>query len=243
MAVGPSVGIYLVDTLGYFSMFLVSLAFMVASALISLFVSSLPPAITEVRQGFNIRNTVDITTIPTSIMGLFNAMAYSSISAFLVLHAERQEVAGIGMFFMVYSAILLLVRPLMGRMSDKYSLKYVIFPTSLALIACLQLAAVATNIWMFFGAALLLGVGYGGAQPVIQAACIRDIAPERRGAASATYVMGQSLGMAIGPMISGTLAMNLDYVAMYRMMSINGLLCMLVMAWIDRRNPIEGGAE
>lgn len=76
-------------------------------------------------------------------------------------------------------------------------IKQIVCRTQTVYFVPMFLISVANTLWVFLVAAILMGIGFGGAQPVLQAASLRDVELERRGAASATYTIGQSSGFAI----------------------------------------------
>jgi MFS family permease len=80
-----------------------------------------------------------------------------------------------------------------------------------------------------------MGIGFGGSQPVIQAASIRHTTPEKRGAASATFMMGQSMGFIIGPMIGGYLAVSSGYGRMFEYMTVVAFCSILVLLFTGHR--------
>lgn len=238
MAVGPFIGIFLVDNVGFQNMFLIAFVLVTIAALLTIFVTSIPTLRQETKK-IRLNDLILDRKIPVALLGFFNNTAYSSITAYLVLHADQRGVADIGFFFTVYSVVLLASRPLLGKISDRFALKTVIYPTSLISVAALLLCANASNIWMFLGSAVLMAIGFGGSQPVIQAACIRDVSPEKRGAASATFMLGQSLGFIVGPMLGGALAASVGYGNMYAFMAGVAFLSLLLMFAISLKSKIS----
>lgn len=228
MAVGPSIGIFLVSSVGYTNMFLIAFAIVTLAALMTLFVFNLP-ILGRHGKGLSLKDMILVRAIPISLVGLFNNTAYSTISAYLIIHASQRGIENIGVFFTVYAAVLLASRPLVGRISDKIPFRLLIYPTSLLQVAAILLIAYAGSLWHFLVAAAVLGIGFGGSQPVIQAACIRDVPADRRGAASATFMMGQSMGFIIGPMAGSIIAATAGYGGMFTIMSGVALLSVVAM--------------
>lgn len=236
MAVGPFIGIFLVENFGFRNMFLVSAVVVTIAAMLSFFITAVP-IVNKSTSRIAFRDLILVSTIPVSILGFLNNTAYSSLTAYLVLHADQQNVGNIGLFFTLYSVVLLMSRPLVGKISDRLSLKSIIYPASLLLMAAMLLSAYASSLWMFLVAAVLMGIGFGGSQPVIQAACIRDVVPQKRGAASATFMMGQSLGFIVGPMGGGYIASRTGFGNMFAVMAGTAVLSIAVMTAIEwRRN-------
>lgn len=234
MAVGPSVGITLVERIGFRDMFLIAFVVVALAALLSLFVVPVPTVKTA-RKKFSFRDLILVDTVPISLLGFLNNTAYASLTAYIVLHADQQGISNISLFYTVYAIVLLASRPLIGRISDRMPLKTIIYPSSLLILVAMLLCAYATNLWMLLLAAVLMAIGIGGSQPAIQATSIREAPPEKRGAASATFMMGQSLGFIVGPMGGGYIASKIGFNNMYAVMSGTAVLCILLMSLIEIR--------
>jgi MFS family permease len=233
MGIGPSIGLSLVNSVGYRNMFLIAFVFTFSATILSLFVRPIP-IVKKEQSKFRFKDLIDMKTVPVSLIGLCNAVAYASVTAFLVIHAESRGVVNIGLFFTIYAVTLLAVRPIMGRAADKYPLRYTIYPANVLILVSLVMIAAANSLWMFLVAAVLLGIGFGGAQPVLQAESLRGVSPDRRGAASATYTMGQSSGFAIGPMVAGFLSVPFGYGNMFLAMSLSSILGIAVLFFRER---------
>ncbi len=223
MAVGPYIGIELVNRIGYRNMFLIAFALVSFSALLSFLVMSVPAEKT-VKNKFSLKKIIYLQTVPVSTISFFNAVAYSTIVAYLVIHADIQGVGDIGLYFTVYSAFILISRPLLGSISDKLRLEAVVYPAIIFMAASLVLSSYASSLTAFLVAAFFMALGFGGAMPVLQAAAIRNVPNEKRGSASATYMMGTSLGFIVGPIAGSSIALRLGYGSMFRVMAAISLL-------------------
>lgn len=152
------------------------------------------------------------------------ALAYSSLSSFLVLHAEKKGVEGIDLYFTVYAVTLLISRPMVGKLSEKFGGTKVLCVTVTAFAIGLYIVGIANNLGEFLSAAIIIAFGYGACQPLIQALCIQSVPPERRGSASATSYYGTDLGYLAAPIISGQLVERFGYSTMFCCMSVLPLI-------------------
>ena len=58
---------------------------------------------------------------------------------------------------------------------------------------------------MFAAAGVIKTLGASLAKPALQAASVKSVGPDRRGAAVSTYYIGTDLGQGIAPMIAGSI--------------------------------------
>ncbi len=200
MAVGPSVGITLVERIGFRNMFLISFVVVALAAVLTLFVVPVPTVKTTPKK-LAFRDLVLVDTIPISLLGFLNNTAYASLTAYIVLHADQQRISNISLFYTVYAIVLLASRPLIGRISNRLPLKIIIYPTSLLILAAMLLCAYATSLWMFLLAAVLMAIGIGGSAAMLRPPLFRKALGKNAIAAGATFMMGQSLGFIVGPAV------------------------------------------
>src|SRR5699024_87127 len=121
-AIGPLIGIELVQTLGYTSIFILS----TIVGLLSL-VLALPLQVplveadgsTEKSRESILNQLFEKNAIPISIVLLIVALGYAGILSFIPSYAEEIGLAEIGgFFFLVYAVVVLLTRPLTATSVD-----------------------------------------------------------------------------------------------------------------------------
>jgi MFS family permease len=133
-----------------------------------------------------------------------------------------------GTFFLVYAATLVLVRPLGGRLSDRYSEKYVIVPTLIITILSLCVLSFSTSLLGVLVSAVLYGIGFGSAQPVLQAAIIRMVKPERSGVANASFSTATDLGIGLGAILLGWVSEHTSYRIVFFASALSVVFSLLV---------------
>lgn len=249
-AIAPTVGLELAGAIGYNRAFLVGGAIMAASSLLVLNIRGQKSSGRKLR--ISLKSVVAVESLPAAILLFFLAMAYCTISSFLVIYADTRQVENIGLFFTVNPITLLASRPLVGRLMDKYGFRAVVLPALCCFALAMFVISMATELWMFLVAAFISAFGYGACQPAMQALAIKSVPESRRGSASATNYFGTDLGYLSGPSVAGSIVDSINrgkaspagYSAMYRCMMIPigiaaGLLLTVLRKSIAR---IEQGA-
>ncbi len=235
-AVGPSIGLSLTEHFGYNTTFFVVAGLLGLCLLLTLQLKSNAPA---KKSPFRIqldRVIVPEVLIP-AILTFFIALAYSSITYFIVIYGGLRGVDDIGLYFTVYAVCLLVSRPISGRIADKYGIDKTIIPGILLFAVSFVLISFSETLTMFLIAGAVSAFGYGICIPMIMTLCMQLSPQNKRGAASNTNFIGMDSGYLIGPVIAGFVITGVEnatgseaagYAMMYRVMIISILTALVI---------------
>ncbi len=215
MAVAPALGLQVMASLGFSALFYGSSAICVLGACCAQFIKYLP--VEQRRAGGTEGRSalLEKRAFIPSILIFFINLSYGAIVTFIALYAARFEIHNIGIFFTVYALALFIARPLFGRLIDRKGFDIAIIPGTLCIgLAMLTLFA-AQGLQYFIAAAFLYGIGGGAVAPSLQAMAVRDVPPQRRGAANGTFMSGFDLGIGTGAILCGIVAKLTGYSVMY----------------------------
>ena len=229
-AIGPSTGLALSSNFGYNRTFALCAFVMGAAAVIALFLQT--PE-NYVRKKFRItwRGMFAVEAIIPATLQLFLAMSHMTINSFLVLYAHNARgVENIGLWFTVNAIGLLVSRPIVGRLADKYGIHRTMPPAFAVFGLSLFVISISSNIYMFILSALISAWGYGAIMPVNQALCMKCVTPDRRGVGGNTNYIGMDFGAFSGPVIAGFLVMHFGYSVMFRIMILPIVIAGIVFA-------------
>jgi len=218
-AIGPTIGLWLVDILGYSRTFGVSAGLMFVSAFVILFYKH-PFSKTK---GFKIsfHNIFARECVPYAALLFSFNLVFCVVSTYLVIFAGKQGVTeNMGFYFTVYACTLLFSRPFIGRLTDKTGIVKVLLPALGCFVLSYWMISCSKTYWMFILSGFVSAFGLGACQPTVQALCMKCVPAERRGVASSTCYIAQDLGNLIGPMAAGYLVEQFGYASMWRIMTI-----------------------
>jgi MFS family permease len=143
--------------------------------------------------------------LPSTLIFLL-VCATGVITALLALYGEERGIASVGMFFTVYALVLSLMRSIAGGAADRWGYQLLAGVGLAFAVAGVLLIALAARLEVLLLAAVLYAVGFGTAQPSLQAMALRSVPAARRGAATASFYTAFDLGMGVGSLAAGFLA-------------------------------------
>jgi len=210
MGVAPAVGLAIIGGGSFTSLFALSAA-LGALAFLSTRLVTYP----KVERGGERRGILSMLVareaVRPAVTAFFATMTYGAILAFVALHAADQGVGNVGLFFTVYAVFLTVIRPPAGRLADRIGFGRVIVPALVFMGAAMVVLSVADRLSLFLLAAVLYGIGFGIVHPMLQALAVLNIAPDRRGAANATFFSAFDLGITGGSSVGGLIVGAVGY--------------------------------
>lgn len=227
-ALGPTIGLELVQAFGYHAAFNTGAVLMGIVVALSWLLKSEKPA-SGARFRLSLPNIVALEVMTPTLILFFLAGVNACIQAFILIYGGLNGVGEIGLFFTSYAVCLLISRPLVGTIADKYGINNVIIPGILMFALSLIVISYSRTLPMFVLAGGISAFGYGICQPSIQTLCMQLVSPSRRAVASNTNYIGIDAGYLIAPTFAGLIVtfyqhhggLEIEgYAAMYRLMTI-----------------------
>jgi MFS family permease len=244
MAVGPALGVFLVGRAGYGALFLTAMVMAVAAVISTAGIREpgREPGHAALQIGW--RSFILPSALFPSAVLFTNALTYASVVALLPLFAEEAGLGNPGLFFTVFSVVVLVLRGPLGRVSDKRGRVAVVAPGLLfTFVALLVLSRAESMTWLLV-VAVLYAIGVGAAQPTLMAMTVDRARPQERGAAMGTFTTSMDLGIGVGSVVWGMAAEAFGFPAMYVAASLLGLVGLAVLlagAARGRRRAVAGG--
>lgn len=216
-AIGPTVGLYLSNTFGFRTAFIVGAVIMLAAAFAAARIKIPFKKVKKFR--ITLESVIAKEAVVPAVIMFFLMLTYSNINSFLVIYAgEKGCGANIGFFFTVYALTLLFTRPVVGRLADKFGLSKMFLPAMCCFALAFFLISCAGTLPALLFAAFVSAFGYGACYPLVQTLCMKCVPGEKRGAASSTNYIGSDFGQMLGPSMAGMIADHLGYTVMWRIM-------------------------
>ena len=142
LALGPFMGMLLMQYLPYWLIFLLCSSFGMISFCTALTLkipaSAVPDNTRDAHSisAFHLRNYLDNRVIPLALVVLLVMVCYGSLQAFLSFYAgELKRVHSASFFFLIYAFVIFVSRPIAGKIFDRKGANHIIYP-ALALTVC-----------------------------------------------------------------------------------------------------------
>lgn len=190
---------------------------------------------------FSLGRFAQLDVLPLALPMLLVLVCYSGVVSFLsVFAASRCLSEAASLYFVVYSAAILVSRPPIGRRVDRKGENSVIYLTFGSLAVGLVLLAFAYGSAALLVSAALIGFGIGCTQSTVQAAIVRITPKQELGRANSTFFMSMDLGAGVGPVIIGAFIPLVGYEAVYVALAFVSLAaCLLYHVMHGRKNGIR----
>lgn len=223
MALGPIVGLWVTKSYSFHYLFLLCTALALIAFILGLGAKS-PTVQNTSKKPISF---YEKTVLPIAIVTFFLSFTFGGITTFLPLFAANIEV-NTGTFFLVYAVTLTVIRPLTGKISDKYGEGIIIVPALFTLIVALFVLTMSNGLVGVVITAILYGIGFGSAQPALQVAMIRLAPPVKRGVANATFFTAFDLGIGLGAILLGFVSQLMGYQMVFITCAISGFISLVL---------------
>ncbi|UWG99326.1 MFS transporter [Dehalobacter sp. DCM] len=220
-AIGPLLGLYMIQVYGYPALFIAAVGVSVASMICALpikytrkkepklgsQVGSVPK-----QKGFGF---LEAPLIWPSILLLLTVTSNGAVLTFVASYAMSLEIKEIGMFFTVSSIGTMIARLIFGRLSKRFNLGSILFVSIILVIISQLILGTAAQLWQFLLSAVFFGTGMGCVVPIINTVVIMLASPDRKGTALSVYYCAMDMAMGLSAVIWGIIAQHFGYPAIY----------------------------
>lgn len=246
MAVGPAAGLWLAGIGGFGLTFAAAAALCVVGGL-----AAIPFKLTDddgttmpKRRRLKFSDIIVPQCLPFTMIEITIASVAGIESSMMALYAAAQGIANIGWYFTISAVTVCLCRLFLGKIIDKKG-TFAVYPGLALMIIGLLILWLQQGSWMFALAAVVKTIGVNLAKPALQAASVKAVTSDRRGAAVSTYYIGTDLGQGTSPMIGGRIVDGNggDYGILFMLFAIPLAVAGMLYAWITRRMKEKRNAK
>jgi MFS family permease len=230
IAVAPTVGFWIYRR-GWLLMCIVGAALNLVMAAIAFNLRrDGPPRPRAVRRG----RLLEWRILAISISLFLYSFGYGGITSFTAMYADANGVTPKSIYLTALAIVILVTRPLAGRLGDRFGYKRVFVPCLVLIsigMACLALGG--TRAWMITSA-ILFGIGFGTAYPVYVGYVMQGVAADRRGAAFGAILAAFDTGIGTGSTTMGWLIGHYGFASAFGMAAGLSALALPYFLVVDR---------
>lgn len=234
LMISPSLGLKIVDKLGFNWMFLISGLIIFLSMFLAFPIdykkSDSPSEKSKTKLNF-----FEIKAFLPSLMVFLLNFGYSTVITFLPLYMLRYDIKNSGIFFTAYAIAMIATRLLFGKIGDKKGFNYVMIPGILVVITGGFFLYLTNNVFLLILSGALYGASFGVVLPTAQAMAVMNVGYNRRGAANATYLAGIDAGIGSGSVFWGFVADSFGLKTIYLFSLVPMILAFLIYIFVSPR--------
>ena len=229
-AVGPYIGLLLLQNFDSFNVIFIFNTILAVVVLLIFFLIKFPESLTKPVQSSTakqVENTgflskfIERRAVPISLVALFVGLAYSGVLSFMSFYTVEINLEKVGgYFFLIYAVVVILTRPVTGKLLDARGANIIIYPCLLIFAVGMYFFSSATTSIIFILAAIFIGIGYGNFTSVAQAVAVKETPRERMGLATSTFFILYDIGLGFGPYVLGKLVPSMGYRSIFEWMVV-----------------------
>ncbi|MWV42739.1 MFS transporter [Paenibacillus sp. HJL G12] len=197
---------------------------------------SVKPTQAAAKSRFSLREIFELKALPISIVGFVLAFSYSPIAGFIAPFANEIHQSKVaGTFFIVFAIMIVVFRPLVGKIFDRYNEHVLFYPGFILFGLGLLLLSQSHSGAMVLLSGAFMGIGYGALFPCIQALAMKLSPIHRTGAANGTFFLLFDLGYGVGSYVMGFISSHSNYRTMFAAAGIVALASIIVYYFIHHK--------
>jgi MFS family permease len=169
-----------------------------------------------------------------SISLFLYSFGYGGITSFTALYADANGVTPKSTYLTALAIVILLTRPMAGRLGDRFGYKRVFIPCLVLICVGLGLLAMGgTRLWMI-ASAVVFGIGFGTAYPVYVGYVMQGVDADRRGAAFGAILAAFDTGVGTGSTSMGWLIQHFGFPVAFGVAAALSALALPYFLFADR---------
>src|SRR5215510_5558158 len=215
MTIGPALGAALVEVIGFAGLFWLSSSLALASFLLVQLVSEPHRTHGPAQIGGQRPALFSRAALFPGFIAMCMTMTFGTVVSFLPLYVRDHGLGNPGLFFTVYSVVVVASRPFAGQWSDRFGRMAVIIPGMVILAVAMISLACATTHWGLLGSAVLQGLGFGCVHPSIMAWVVDRSTAHDRGPALATLMGAFDVGAGLSAIGLGIVLQYTSFTVLY----------------------------
>ncbi len=214
VSVAPTIGLWVFEHGGWWALCIEAAALNLVMAAIAW---ALPPDEQRHDGPLDLRPSalLEWRVLALSFTLFLYSFGYGGVTSFIALYADQSGVTPRALYFTVFSVVIIVTRPFVGRFADRVGYLRVLFPCFVLICVGYALLAIGGTRPFIIASALIFGLGFGSAYPVFIAYLMRHVDEKRRGAAFGGVIGAFDTGIGTGSIVMGWIIQHYGFQAAY----------------------------
>jgi len=213
LSLGPVAGELLRSNVGYDSVWVLTIAFPFAGALLASRLPE-PPPLGGVREPSPLSWLPRAARRPGAALALAN-IGYAALAGFVVLHLQARDISGGASVFTAFAVAVFASRLVLSRVPDRAGARPTATAAGLLEALGLSVIAIAHSLPVALLGAIIVGVGFSMLFPALALMVVGDVGDDRRGSAMGAFTAFFDIGVGLGGPLCGATAALAGYPAVF----------------------------
>jgi MFS family permease len=231
VAVAPTVGFWIYNR-GWLWLCALSAALNLVMALIATQLDEQPRAARDAQS--RRRSLLEWRVLIVSVTLALYSFGYGGITSFSSMYADANGVVPRGLYLSALAVVILLTRPLFGRLGDRWGYSTVFVPCLILIASGLGVLAFGGSRPLLLLSAVIFGLGFGTAYPSYVGYVMKGVSAERRGAAFGAILAAFDTGIGTGSTSMGWLIQHYGYATAFAVAAGLAALALPYFLIVDR---------
>ncbi len=231
VAVAPTVGFWIYNR-GWLWLCILAAGLNLIMAVIATQLEEQPRAVAVA--GARPRGLLERRVLVVSVTLALYSFGYGGITSFTALYADANGVVPKGIYLTTLAIVILLTRPVLGRLGDRWGYTTVFVPCLILIAVGLGVLALGGTRGYLLASAVIFGIGFGTAYPTYVGYVMRGVSADRRGAAFGAILAAFDTGIGTGSTSMGWLIQRYGFSTAFGVAAVLAILALPYFLAVDR---------
>ena len=225
-AIAPALGLELMYGFGFQVLYATAAGIALLGLVLFMFIHA--PRVEVPHKKLDLKTIINRDSLPATVTMLVFMFTFGALENFVALFASENGLPSGSIYFLVMSAMLLLVRVTLGKLVDEKGEAFFVYSCNAAMLAAFLLLAFVPTTVTFILSAILAGYAFGGLEPSLQSMAVHTADDASRGSANSTFLCGYDIGYGLGGGVAGSLITAAGYTTMWSVVSLACVVSVLI---------------
>ena len=225
-AIAPALGLELMYGFGFQVLYATAAGIALLGLVLFMFIHA--PKVEVPHKKLDLKTIINRDSLPATVTMLVFMFTFGALENFVALFASENDLPSGSIYFLVMSAMLLLVRVTLGKLVDEKGEAFFVYSCNAAMLVVFLLLAFVPTTVTFILSAILAGYAFGGLEPSLQSMAVHTADDASRGSANSTFLCGYDIGYGLGGGVAGSLITAAGYTTMWSLVSLACVISVLI---------------
>jgi predicted MFS family arabinose efflux permease len=225
-AIAPAPGLELMYGFGFQVLYATAAGIALLGLVLFMFIHA--PKVEVPHKKLDLKAIINRDSLPATVTMLVFMFTFGALENFVALFASENGLPSGSIYFLVMSAMLLLVRVTLGKLVDEKGEAFFVYSCNAAMLVAFLLLAFVPTTPTFIVSAILAGYAFGGLEPSLQSMAVHTADDASRGSANSTFLCGYDIGYGLGGGVAGSLITAAGYTTMWSVVSLACVVSVLI---------------